>query len=409
MPVKHRDSQEAKMPKIRVCRSASIPDELRISRYQKIPELGPRMLFFSGGSALTEFSRILKNYTHNSIHLVTPFDSGGSSAKLRNAFNMPAIGDLRSRLMALADETVLGHPEIYQLFSYRLAEDCPQQQLKARLNNIVAGNDPLVEDIANPMRKLICNYLGYFVKSMPDDFDLRGASIGNLIIAGGYHNNHEELDPIIFLFSKLVNVLGTVRTITNDDYHLAAKLADGRIITGQHLLTGKEVKPLTSAINSLYLTKSLNETAAIKSKLNKPNRKLIEQADLICYPPGSFYSSLIANLLPSGLGQAIATNASPKVYIPNMGNDPEQLGMSLADSITTLLSYLQQGVAENTPATSFINFVLVDTKHITYPGGIPYDLLEQLGIELIDTPLLNNDTARYYDNHYLVNALLSLT
>ena len=81
------------MTKIRVCRTASIPDPLRISRYQKIPELGPRILFFSGGTALTGLSRELKKFTHNSIHFVSPFDSGGSSAKLRHAFDMPAIGD----------------------------------------------------------------------------------------------------------------------------------------------------------------------------------------------------------------------------------------------------------------------------------------------------------------------------
>lgn len=397
------------MSKIRVCRSVSIPDELRISRYKKIPELGPRMLFFSGGSALTEFSKVLKNFTHNSIHLVTPFDSGGSSAKLRDAFNMPAIGDLRSRLMALADETVLGHPEIYELFSYRLPKHKSQQQLKERLKNIVSGHDPLVDEIANPMRKLICNHLGYFVKSMPDDFDLRGASIGNLIITGGYLNNHEELDPIIFLFSKLVNVLGTVRTITNDDYQLTATLDNTTTITGQHLLTGKEVPPLTSAITHLYLTKDVNVTQPITAKLKKQNRKLIEQADLICYPPGSFYSSLIANLLPSGVGKAIESNDCPKIYIPNMGNDPEQLGMTLAQSITTLLTYLRQDLGEYTPANSLLNFLLVDSKNIDYPGGIPYDLLISLGIEVIDIKLINKNNPNYYDNSRMVNALLSLT
>ena len=75
------------MTKIRVVRSVEIPDLLRISRYRKIPELGPRILFFSGGSALNGLCKTLKNYTHNSIHLVTPFDSGGSSAELRQAFN----------------------------------------------------------------------------------------------------------------------------------------------------------------------------------------------------------------------------------------------------------------------------------------------------------------------------------
>lgn len=399
------------MSNIRVCRSVSIPDELRISRYKKIPELGPRLLFFSGGSALTEFSRVLKNFTHNSIHLVTPFDSGGSSAKLRDAFNMPAIGDLRSRLMALADETVLGHPEINHLFSYRLPKDKSQQQLQQRLKNIVNGNDPLVNEIANPMRKLICNHLGYFVRSMPDNFDLQGASIGNLIITGGYHNNHEELDPIIFLFSKLANVLGTVRTTTNDDYHLIAILADNTTITGQHLLTGKEVAPLRSAISNLYLTKDLTATdpQPVSAILKKQNRKLIEQADLICYPPGSFYSSLIANLLPSGVGKAIESNDCPKIYIPNMGDDPEQLGMTLSQSITILLSYLRRDLGEYTPANKLLNLLLVDSKNINYPGGIPYDLLTNLGIEIIDIKLLDSNNAKYYDNSRIVNTLLSLT
>jgi CofD-related protein of GAK system len=399
------------MPKLRVYRQVSIPDELRISRYRKTPELGPRLLFFSGGSALTEFSKVLKNYTHNSIHLVTPFDSGGSSAKLRDAFKMPAIGDLRSRLMALADETVLGHPEIYELFSYRLPENKSQQLLKQRLKNIVNGNDPLVDEIANPMRKLICNYLGYFVQSMPDNFDLQGASIGNLIITGGYHNNHEELDPIIFLFSKLANVLGIVRTTTNDDYHLSATLADNSTITGQHLLTGKEVAPLHSAITKLYLTKDLtaSDPQPITAKLKKQNRKLIEQADLICYPPGSFYSSLIANLLPSGVGKAIESNDCPKIYIPNMGDDPEQLGMSLGESITTLLSYLRQDLGEYTPTNKLLNLLLVDSKNIHYPGGIPYNLLTKLGIEIIDIKLLDKKNTKYYDNKRMVATLLSLT
>ena len=92
------------MAKIRVARTVEIPDALRISRYRKIPDLGPRSLFFSGGSALNGLCKTLKGYTHNSIHLVTPFDSGCSSAEFRRAFDMPSIGDLRSRLMALADE-----------------------------------------------------------------------------------------------------------------------------------------------------------------------------------------------------------------------------------------------------------------------------------------------------------------
>ena len=51
---------------------------------------------------------MLPRYTHNSTHLITPFDSGGSSASLREAFGMLSVGDLRNRLLALADD---GSPE----------------------------------------------------------------------------------------------------------------------------------------------------------------------------------------------------------------------------------------------------------------------------------------------------------
>ena len=50
-----------------------------------LPALGPRLVFFTGGTALKGLSRSLTRYTHNSVHLVTPFDSGGSSAALREA------------------------------------------------------------------------------------------------------------------------------------------------------------------------------------------------------------------------------------------------------------------------------------------------------------------------------------
>ncbi|MET0042181.1 MAG: 2-phospho-L-lactate transferase CofD family protein, partial [Candidatus Thiodiazotropha sp. 6PLUC3] len=255
-----------KQNKIRITRSVTIPDPIKISRYQRLPELGPRILFFSGGTALNGVSRVLKNFTHNSIHLVTPFDSGGSSAKLRQAFNMPSIGDLRSRLIALADESVTGHPEIYNLFTYRFDSGLKQSELIKQLEMIIRGRHKMIEPIPNPMKRIIRNLLGFFYDAMPVDFDLNGASIGNLILTGGYLNNHEHLDPVIFLFEKLVGVQGTVRAVANVNYHLAAELEDGRRVVGQHLLTGKEVSPLTSPVTDLSFSKTLHEYQRVSVK-----------------------------------------------------------------------------------------------------------------------------------------------
>lgn len=396
------------MTTLRVTRRAQVPDPLRIRRCQKTPELGPRLLFFSGGSALNGLSRTLQDYTHNSIHLVTPFDSGGSSAKLREAFNMPAIGDLRSRLMALADDTVLGHPEVYRLFQYRLPTDRSTAVLASMLETLADGSDPRMADIPNPMRRLIRNQLGYFCDAMPEDFDLRGASIGNLILSGGYLNNHHHLDPIIFLFSKLVHVRGTVRAIVNRDYHLVATLANGDTVHGQHRLTGKEVAPLDSPIVSLGLSRQRDRDDPVTARLSKKNRRLIDSAELLCYPPGSFYSSLIANLLPAGVGRAIRDNPNPKVFIPNIGVDPEQVGQTLETLIDTLLTQLRRDTGEATPTEELLNFVLLDSRHGHYPSTLYRTFLAERGIDMIDTRLVSERSAPYYDADLLVSALLSL-
>ena len=394
---------------VRISRTVEIPDRVRLSRHLKAPELGPRILFFSGGTALTAASRVLKRYTHNSIHLVTPFDSGGSSAKLRQAFSMPSIGDLRSRLIALADENITGHPDVYRLFTYRFPGDQPVSDLLSRLDLMIRGKEPLVAAISNPMRRLIRNQLGYFREAMPDDFDLHGASIGNLILAGGYLNNHKHLDPIIFLFSKLVNVLGTVRAVVNDDLHLAADLEDGSCVPGQQRLTGKEVAPLESPVSRLFLSSQRDKAVPASAEMRKKNRRLIQQAELICYPPGSFYTSLIANLLPAGVGSAIAGTDCPKVYIPNLGQDPEQLGMTLDRSVVTLLDYLRADNPEKTPNGKLLNFVLLDSKRGEYPSALSAPLMQELGIRVIDTRLISRQSAPYYDAELLASTLLSLT
>ncbi len=396
------------MVKTRVVRTVEVPDPLRISRYRKIPELGPRVLFFSGGSALNGLCKTLKNFTHNSIHLVTPFDSGGSSAELRRAFDMPSIGDLRSRLMALADDSVLGHPEVYQLFTHRFPDRADDGDLRARLQAMVSGKSHLVSDITNPMRRLIRNQLGYFLDAMPDGFDLRGASIGNLILAGGYLNNHQHLDPIIFLFSKLVNVQGTVRAVVNDDLHLGADLVDGRRVIGQHRLTGKQVAPLTSAIDRLFLSKRPDHYDPTPVQLRKKNRQLIRSADLICYPPGSFYSSVLANLLPTGVGRAVADNECPKVFIPNLGSDPEQLDMDFERALRALLDTLRADAGPDCATDRLLSFVLVDTRNGKYGPGVSPELVTAFGAELIDLKLISKQSAPYYDNELLVSALLSL-
>ena len=393
---------------ISLTQTRKVPDPLRLARYLRAPEIGPTVLFFSGGSALRKTSRVLTEYTHNSIHLITPFDSGGSSAKLRAAFPMISVGDLRNRLMALADTRLLGHPEVYRLFNTRLAKDEAQDRLREHLDAIVGGRDPLVAAISNPLRKLIRNHLEFFCDHMPADFDLRGASVGNLILAGGYLNNHSDIDAVIFLFSKLVAARGVVRPVVDTNLHLTAELEDGRVLVGQHAITNAE-PPLSAPIRALRLTEAIEGPERLaEAEIDERTIQLIDEAELICFPIGSFWTSVMACLLPSGVGSAVARAGGTKVYVPNLGEDPEELGLAPHDQVRVLLEQLRQDAGEDTPTELLLHFVLVDSASEDYRGGLDIDAIEAHGVEVIDTPLVRDETGPLIDPRRLVELLLSL-
>lgn len=378
----------------------------RLAEYQANPVTGPRLLFFSGGTALNGFSQILKRYTHNSIHLVTPFDSGGSSAVLRKAFDMPAVGDLRSRMMALADASLDGHPEVTELFASRLPTDESQSLLRARVEAMQQRNDRRVQSIPEPVQSIICDFLNYFLESAPKDFDFRRASIGNLILAGGYLSHNRSLDPIALLFSRLVHVRGQVRTVTDECGELKVTTESGREIIGQHRMTGKESQPLNERIASL----DLHLPQGTESHLADQERGWINSADLVVFPPGSFYSSILANLLPKGVGKAIMDNPASKVYVPNLGNDPEQFGMTLQEQIEQLERFVARdaGGVFQSGVERCIDILLTDSTLLSGIDAEFLNWLDKRGIQLLDVDLANPERTDRYDEIKLAEALLSL-
>ena len=384
-----------------------MPDSVKINRCLGAPEHGPRVLFFSGGSAINGLSQHITAYTHNSIHLITSFDSGGSSAALRQAFDMPGVGDLRQRLLALADQSAPNQRELCQLLQYRLPANKTHDALHRELREITSGQHELMCAIPSEVRRDITHQLETLCKQLPNNFDLRLASLGNLVLAGGYLASGKDMNASLKLFSALINIRGTVRAIVDDSLHLGVHLDNGHTFIGQHLLTGKEHPDISSPVSSIFLSQSPREPNPVTALVNRENSQLIAEANIICYAPGSFYSSLIANLLPDGVADAVGKAPCPKVFIPNLGVDPEQLGMDFSATIQALIKQLRQCSGDK-PVSDLLNYVVIDSDRSRYPYELDLELLDSLGIELLELPLVTSQSAPYYDDERLAQVLLSL-
>lgn len=365
-------------------------------------------------------SRALANRTANAIHLVTTFDAGGSTAALRRAFAMPAVGDIRNRMLALADTAVLP-PRVLEFMQYRLplaaspadsdSTSPSATTLRAELRALAAGNHSLWHDMpgefAQPLRELLHDC----VCRLPQNFDPFGACLGNLVICGGYLRHKRDFGPVLALIGQLLHVRGRVVPIVDESLHLACVQDDGTMVVGQ-----QHFKKLSRRIDRLLLTVheprqpelGPAEPIACRPPVSEVARHYIATADIICYPMGSFYSSVLANLLPRGVGEAIAANPCPKIFIPNSGVDPEVCSLPLESHVTALLSILRND-APHARDRDFLNHVLVDSRNGQYYCDANLAaFLRERDIALHDQSLVIPGKPGCHDAEATLNALLSL-
>jgi CofD-related protein of GAK system len=314
---------------------------------------------------------------------------------------MPAIGDIRNRLLALADFDDPHTALMVRLFRHRLPGDASAATLRAELAALVDGRHSLLHGISRSGLDVVRkNFLG-FVDHMPRDFRLPGASIGNLVLAGAYLQAGRRLNPVIDFFSAFLRVQGIVRPIVDSDLNLAADLENGLRIIGQHLLTGKESDPIGSRIRRLDLVDKNQNPVSVR--ISSQVRRLIQGADLICYPMGSFYSSLIALFLPQGVAEAIAANPCPKVFVPATVFDPECPGMVFSDQAREIVRYLVRE-EKGMKASDVLTYVLVDS-------GSAIRLQPEVTdrqVRIVSRSLISPGSTPYIDPELLADTLYSL-
>ena len=247
-------------------------------------ERGPRIVAIGGGTGLSVLLSGLKAYTDNITAIVTVADDGGSSGRLRRERGLLPPGDFRNCLVALSDDEGL----VADLFQYRFDQ---------------GGG-------------------------------LEGHSFGNLFIAA-MTSVTGSFEQAIYESSKVLAVHGRILPATTGQLSLSARLSDGTVVHGES----------TIAERGGSIDRVLIEPA--DSEAHPESMDAIEQAQLVVMGPGSLYTSILPNLLVTGIASAIRRSAARKIYICNVATEKgETEGYSVADHVGTLQNHTFPTIAD---------------------------------------------------------------
>jgi CofD-related protein of GAK system len=388
----------------------SLPVYKKVHNYEQHPKEGPPIALLSGGSGARSLAETLVRFTHNSSHVLPMFDDGGSSRELRLKLGMPPPGDLRNRLMALSDMSKSGNPEVGRLFRTRLPRQGEPETLQQQLEGFLDDGHEQMARIERRYRKIIVNHLARFCRRMPDDFDLRGGNIGNFVIAGAYLSIG-DLESVIFEFSALAAVRGEVFPVcSGGDYHLKAEFADGSSMVGQSRITSTEHLPIRR-LSIVTHDDDGEGFVEVQPTINNLAAGAIRHSALVAYAMGSFYTSIVPNLLVAGTGEAIRETKRPKVFVANLVRDRETQQMTVAEMLQELRRYLM--ISDPSPGTmeDYVHYVLVNDHGASRRGEqVPVDLeaICALGVEPIILPLATDPDVGVHDPELVAAVLLSL-
>lgn len=253
---------------------------------------GPRIVAIGGGTGLSVLLRGLKHYTDNLTAIVTVGDDGGSSGRLRQELGVLPPGDFRNCLVAMSD----AEPLVTELFQYRFDQ----------------GNG------------------------------LKGHSFGNLFLVA-MANITRSFERALYESSRVLAVHGQILPATTANLSLYARLSNGSVVHGESNITAQG-----GQVEQLFVNPP-------DAQAYLPAVEAIEQAQLIIIGPGSLYTSILPNLLVSGISEAIKRSRATKVYVCNVATQKgETEGYSVADHVealqrhtfTTIVDYV---IANDTP------------------------------------------------------------
>ena len=236
-----------------------------------------KVVVFGGGNGLSTLLSGLKEFPVEITAIVSVIDDGKSTGKLREEFNIPAMGDVRRVLTSLSEV----EPIVEKLMNYRFQTTS----------------------------------------------DLDGHTTGNLILTA-LMNITGNMSDSIEVLGKIFNLKGTVLPLTEDNIVLMGHMEDDETIEGEHNITlyPSKIKDI------FYKEEPVIPTRVIEA---------IKEADMIVLSMGSLFTSIICNLISKDVIQAIDESPAEILYVCNIMTQPgETDDYKVSDHIRELNNYL---------------------------------------------------------------------
>ncbi|HEU4797586.1 MAG TPA: gluconeogenesis factor YvcK family protein, partial [bacterium] len=320
-------------------------------RQQRQRRRGRRVVVIGGGTGLSTVLRGLKEYTDNLTAVVTVFDDGGSSGRLRRELGILPPGDIRDCLVALAES----EPLMTELFEYRFQGGA-----------------------------------------------LDGHAFGNLFIAS-LAGVTGDLESAVKQTSKVLNIRGRVLPSATEDVVLVADFDDGTSIEGESRITmaGKRIRRV--ALKPV-------DVAPVPEVL-----QAIAEAELIVLGPGSLYTSVIPNLLVRGVADAVRANRQAlRVYVCNVMTQPgETEGFSASDHVRGLLEQVGPDLFTHVLVNTQRPRSRAVLSRYEAEGSVPVepdvDHIRELGITPLEARLISEEDLVRHDPAAIARVLRRLT
>jgi uncharacterized cofD-like protein len=237
---------------------------------------GPKVVAIGGGHGLAATLRAARTYAGSLTAVVSVADDGGSSGRLRELTGLPAMGDIRRCLSAMADPAI----PLSGVFEHRYS-----------------GSGSLAPH------------------------GIEEHALGNLMIAA-MAGKERSFTAAIRYFRDLLGVSADVLPATEVAVVLVADTDDGPV-------RGQVAVKACSGIKRVALDPA--DPPAQPDAVTA-----IAQADQLVIGPGSLFTSVLAALAVPGIRDAVAASSASTVYVANLADEPETAGYDVAGCVSAL-------------------------------------------------------------------------